>query len=63
MTDPAHYKLIADLEGLVTEAKAGNFHDTESKEYLAPKMALSNKLRIMRNDVLNGKYNNQNGKN
>lgn len=59
MNDKAHLQLIADLQGLVDEAKKGNFHDFDSKEYPAPKMVLSNKLRVMRNEVLNGKYDNK----
>lgn len=59
MEDKQHDELVADLEKLTNEAKAYNFHDFKSKEYPAPKMSLSNKLRMMRNDVLRGKYDNK----
>lgn len=54
-----HTKLITDLEALAAEARAGNFHDFQSQEYAAPKMVLANRLRVMRNDVINGKYDNK----
>jgi len=57
--DKQHDKLVADLTKLAEEAKANNFHDFKSKEYPAPKMTLSNKLRMLRNDVLRGKYDNK----
>lgn len=59
MTDPAHILLVETLQKLVTEAEAGNFHDFESKEYPAPKMVLANKFRMLRNDTLNGKFDNK----
>lgn len=59
MEDKQHDELVADLTKLSEEAKAYNFHDFKSKEYPAPKMTLSNKLRMMRNDVLRGKYDNK----
>lgn len=56
--DKNHVKLITDLEKLLEQAKSFDFHDFKSTYYPAPKMALSNKLRVMRNDTLNGKYDN-----
>ena len=56
--DKGHQKLVADLQGLLTEAEKFNFHDFKSTEYSCPKMVLANKLRVIRRDVIAGVYDN-----
>jgi hypothetical protein len=49
-------KLIQDLENLLAEAQAGEFGDFTNEKYPAPKTALAEKCRQLRQNVLNGKY-------
>lgn len=56
--DEGHLNLINDLSELLQEAMAGEFHDFANKKYPAPKMALNEKLHIIRMGVVNGRYDN-----
>ena len=51
-----HKNLIADLESLLGEARAGEFGDFTNNKYLAPKMALAEKLHGLRQNVIDGRY-------
>ncbi len=48
--------LVEDLENLLKEAKNGEFGDFTNYKYPAPKSALAEKLNELRNNVINGKY-------
>lgn len=54
--DKAHYLLVKDLTELLEEAKAGEFGDFTNDKYPAPKMALAEKLNKLRQNVINGRY-------
>lgn len=54
----AHNKLVKELVTLANEAMAHQFHDFKSTDYPAPKMALAEKLRVLRRDIINGVYDN-----
>lgn len=56
--DKPHRNLIAEIEDILAKAKAFEYHDFKNTYYVAPKMELANRLRVFRNDVLNGKYDN-----
>jgi len=56
--DKGHEMLVKELEDLLAKAKAFEYHDFKNRYYVAPKMELSNRLRVLRNGVLNGKYDN-----
>jgi len=56
--DKGHEKLVADLEKMLAEAKAFQFHDFKNTDYKAPKIVLADRFRIMRRDTINGKYDN-----
>jgi len=58
MEDAPHEKLVTELRSLLKEAENFNFHDFKGKEYPAPKMALSNRVRVLRRDILQGVYDN-----
>lgn len=55
-TDEAHNALVHDLEGLLMEAQDGKFHDFHPNGYPAPKVTLMQKLDIIKNAVMEGKY-------
>lgn len=48
--------LVKDLEKLLDETKAGEFGEFSNRKYAAPKMELASRLYILRQDVINGKY-------
>jgi len=54
--DEGSQKLVADLEDMLTEAKAGEYGDFTNNKYAAPKMALVNQLDAMREKAINGEY-------
>lgn len=58
MKDQPHLDLVADLALLLKEASDGEFHDFANEKYAAPKMELERKLSIIRDNVINGKYDN-----
>lgn len=51
-----HINLIEDLENILLEAKNGEFGDFTNNKYPAPKMALAQKLHELRQQVINGRY-------
>lgn len=48
--------LVADLKELLAEAEAGEFGDFTNNKYPAPKIALAEKFKELRDNVINGKY-------
>jgi len=54
--EPGTLVLIEDLEGLLEEAKAGEFGDFTNKKYAAPKMELRAALLALAENVVEGKY-------
>jgi len=48
--------LVEDLEKLLAEAKAGEFGDFTNEKYPAPKMALAEQLLQLRQNVIDGRY-------
>jgi len=48
--------LVEDLEKLLSEAKAGEFGDFTNEKYPAPKMALAEQLLQLRQNIINGRY-------
>lgn len=48
--------LVEDLKVLLAEAEAGEFGDFTNEKYVAPKIALAEKLAELRDNVINGKY-------
>lgn len=56
--DKRHIKLVKDLENLLEEAKAFEFHDFKNDKYAAPKMELVGFLLAMVDKVKEGGYDN-----
>lgn len=56
--DP-HDLLVAHLKSILQEAEAKEFHDFQNKKYPAPKMELASQLNRIRENVINGLYDNQ----
>lgn len=56
MKDKGNQKLIKDLTELLDEAMAGEFGDFSNHKYPAPKVTLAEKLHILRQNVINGRY-------
>lgn len=56
--DGGHNLLIQDLEQILAEAKALQFHDFLNTAYAAPKVQLERFLEQMRQATMNGKYDN-----
>lgn len=54
--EPGQLALVADLEELLEEAKAGEFGDFTNKKYAAPKLMLYSKLSVLLEYVKAGKY-------
>lgn len=48
--------LLADLEALVEEVKAGEFGDYSNNKYQTPKVELAERFCGFRDNVINGKY-------
>lgn len=57
-TDQGHESLITDLEVLLDEAEDYEFHDFKNRNYAAPKVTLAEKLHQLRENIINGKYDN-----
>jgi len=57
-TDVGHNALIEDIRDLLIEAEKGEFHDFINDKYPAPKNALAGRLQAIRENVINGKYDN-----
>lgn len=53
-----HRALLDDLMSLVFEAVRGEFHDFLNTKYPTPKITLRNKLHILADNVVQGKYDN-----
>ena len=58
LDDEGHLNLIRDIQALLYEAEAGEFHDFANEKYALPKVELSNKLHDMRMGVIEGRYDN-----
>ena len=55
-TEAGQQLLVADLEALLADARAGEFGDFTNRKYDAPKMSLGQILHELRENVINGKY-------
>lgn len=53
-----HEALIIDLSNLIREAVEFEFHDFKNSSYVTPKIELAQKLHELRQNVINGKYDN-----
>ena len=56
-----HQNLINDLTNFLKEAQAGEFGDFTNEKYPVPKMALSENLLELRQNVIDGRYDDQKG--
>jgi hypothetical protein len=56
--DAGHHALVADITELLRKASELEYHDMLSEANPAPKMALADELSAMRQNVINGKYDN-----
>ncbi len=56
--DKGHYELIKDLKALLAMAENYEFHDFKNENYATPKVQLGNFLHELRQNVINGKYDN-----
>lgn len=56
--DKGHDLLVKDLNDLLEKARSFEFHDFKNEKYPAPKMALVEKLDIIRKKVIDGAYDN-----
>ncbi len=57
-TDKGHKGLLDDITELYNEVEAYEFHDFKNEKYPAPKISLAQKLHQIRENVINGKYDN-----
>jgi hypothetical protein len=57
--DGGHIALFEDISELLEEVKEYQFHDFGNSRYPAPKMALVEKLEEIRNNVIQGLYDNR----
>lgn len=48
--------LIKDLKELLAEVEAGEFGDFTNQKYPAPKVALAEKFEGLRQNVIDGRY-------
>lgn len=48
--------LANDLKALLAEVEAGEFGDFSNEKYPAPKIELASQLLVLRNNVIDGKY-------
>jgi len=48
--------LVADLKELLLDAEAGQFGDFTNDKYPAPKLELMAQLQTLRDNVMQGKY-------
>jgi hypothetical protein len=53
-----HDALMQDLTQILYEAHHNEFHDFKNNKYAAPKMELAEQLSKLRENVINGKYDN-----
>lgn len=53
-----HDALMLDLSILLKEASDFEFHDYKNEKYPAPKVALGNRLMEIRQNMIDGKYDN-----
>lgn len=56
--DKGHKYLIEDIAILLRDAENFEFHDFKNNTYPAPKMALVNRFHELRDNTMNGKYDN-----
>lgn len=56
--DKGHDELIADLEIIMAEARAFEFHGFKNEAYATPKSALADLLMKVAKNVIDGKYDN-----
>jgi len=56
--DTTHRLLLEDIQSLLSEAVAYEFHDFKNSTYPAPKLALIQKLDWLLKNVKSGKYDN-----
>lgn len=56
--DKGHEELIRDIEYLLDEAKAFTFHDFKNEVYAFPKKTLVERLEMIKENVISGKYDN-----
>lgn len=56
--DKGHIALFEDVSELLEEVKEYQFHDFANSRYAAPKITLAGKLETLRENVINGEYDN-----
>lgn len=57
--DVGHKALMDDLEALMAEVAAFEFHDFKNEKYPSPKMTFRLKLRMLEQNAIHGKYDNE----
>ncbi len=57
-TNGGHDALMLDLSILLKEANDYSFHDYKNEKYPAPKVALGERLMEIRQNMIDGKYDN-----
>jgi hypothetical protein len=57
--DPGHIALFEDVSELLADVKSGEFHDYLNVKYDMPKTELVRRLNIIRDNIINGLYDNR----
>lgn len=58
LLDKGHNNLVQDLKELLAEAEDYQFHDFKNSEHAAPKIALVGRLDAIKDNVIEGRYDN-----
>jgi hypothetical protein len=56
--DKGHAKLVLDVSILLKQVESFEFHDFKNDKFPEPKMALAEILQYMKDNCINGKYDN-----
>ena len=56
--DKGHKLLLRDLDALLSEARAYQFHDFKNTNYPTPKIALHRRLGVIQEKIKAGDYDN-----
>lgn len=56
--DKGHNELIKDVRSLLNDTESFQFHDFLNEKFAAPKSVLAKILHQMRDNAINGKYDN-----
>lgn len=56
--DKGHSALVEDVKSFYQDVCSLQFHDLLNTDYAAPKMALMEKLEMIKSNLMEGKYDN-----